>query len=140
MYKILAIINGLLIALMILLNGTLAKETGLLLSLTIINLTCLVMIILMLLIRKQSLKPIAQLPKYLFLAGLVGLLNILLNSISYIQLGATLCMGLTLYGQLIASLIVDFGGFFGFKKQAFHPKKLIGIAIMSLGILIMILY
>lgn len=140
MYKTLAVINGLLIALMILINGTLAKITGLYLSVTIVNLLCLIMIILLLIIKKQSLKPIAQLPKYMFLVGFIGLLNIILNNISYIQLGATLCMGLTLYGQLIASLVIDFGGFFGLKKQAFHPKKIIGISIMSIGILIMILY
>lgn len=140
MYKMLAIINGLLIALMILINGTLAKITGLYLSLTIINLLCFFMIVIIIRVKKQSLKPIAQLPKYLFFAGLIGLLNIMLNNISYIHLGATLCMGLTLYGQLIASLIIDFGGFFGLKKQAFHPKKIIGVIIMSLGVLIMILY
>ncbi len=140
MYKILALFNGLLIALMILVNGTLAKITGLYLSLTIINLTCLVMVVLLLLLRKESLKPILLLPKFLYLAGLIGVVNIMMNNLAFIHLGATLTMGLTLYGQLIASLIIDFGGFFGLKKQAFHPKKLLGIGIMSLGILIMILY
>lgn len=140
MYKMLALLNGLLIALMILINGTLAEGIGYYLSLFIIYSLGLLAVLLLLWVKGESLKSIKYLPKYLFLAGLLGVLNILFNNISFIHLGATLCMGLTLYGQLIASLIIDFGGFFGLEKQVFHPKKLIGIAIMSLGVLIMVIY
>lgn len=140
MYKILALFNGIQIAFMILFNATLAEKTGLYFSLAIVNSLCFLGVSCILLVKKQSIKPLAKLPKFLYLAGIVGLLNITLNNISFVHLGATLCMGLTLYGQLLASLIIDFGGFFGLKKQEFHPKKLIGIVIMSLGILIMILF
>jgi transporter family-2 protein len=140
MYKYLAILNGLLISIMVLLNGTLATATGLYFSLFIINSLCLIIVILIIVIKKIPIKDVLFLPKYLYFVGVIGLVNITLNNISFINLGATLTMGLVLYGQLLASVIVDFGGLFGLAKQPFRPKKLIGIIIMSLGILIMILY
>ncbi|PKM49608.1 MAG: hypothetical protein CVV02_15335 [Firmicutes bacterium HGW-Firmicutes-7] len=140
MYKYLAILNGLLISIMVLLNGTLAKATGLYFSLLIINGLCLIIVILIIIIKKIPIKDILTLPKYLYFVGILGLANITMNNISFINLGATLTMGLVLYGQLLSSIIIDFGGFFGLKKQPFHPKKIIGIVIMSLGILIMVIY
>lgn len=140
MYKNLAILNGVLISIMVLLNGMLAKETTLLFSLAIVNSLCLLIVIAIILIRKTSLKCIHTLPKYLYTVGLFGLINITMNNISFINLGATLTMGLVLYGQLVSSAIIDFGGYLGLQKQPFHPKKLISIGIMSLGILIMIIF
>lgn len=140
MYNLLAVFNGLLICIMILLNGTLAEQIGLYYALLIINSLSFLIILIITLIKKIPLKDALSLPKYFYFAGLLGLVNITLNNISFIKLGATLTVGLVLYGQLLSSLIVDFGGFFGMKKQIFHPKKLIGITIMSLGILVMILF
>lgn len=140
MYKYLAILNGLLISIMVLLNGTLATATGLYFSLLIINSLCFVIVALIIVIKKIPIKGIFTLPKYFYFVGIIGLSNITMNNISFINLGATLTMGLVLYGQLLSSIIVDFGGLFGLAKQPFHPKKLLGLSIMSIGILIMILY
>lgn len=140
MYKLLAIFNGLLISFMVLLNGMLANETNLYISLAVINGLCLLIVSCILLIKKIPLTNLHTLPKYLYTVGLIGLVNITMNNISFINLGATLTLGLVLYGQLVSSVIVDFGGFLGLQKQPFHPKKLIGIVIMSIGILIMIVY
>lgn len=140
MYNLLALFNGLLICIMILLNGTLAEQIGLYYALLIINSLSFFIVLIITLAKKISLKEILTLPKYLYFAGVFGLVNITLNNVSFINLGATLTVGLVLYGQFLSSLIVDFGGFFGMKKQSFHPKKLIGITIMSLGILVMILF
>jgi len=139
MYKNLAILNGVLISIMVLLNGTLAKKTSLVFSLAVINSLCLLIVIIIMLIQRTTLKTIHTLPKYMYTVGLIGLINITMNNISFNHLGATLTMGLVLYGQLVSSAIVDFGGFLGLEKQPFHPKKIISIGIMSLGILIMIL-
>lgn len=139
MYKNLAILNGVFISIMVLLNGMLAKKTSLIFSLAVVNSLCLIIVMMLLLIKKTSLNDIHTLPKYMYTVGLIGLINITMNNLSFINLGATLTMGLVLYGQLISSAIVDYGGYFGLKKQPFHPKSLIGITIMSIGVLIMII-
>src|SRR5690554_6247822 len=112
MYFFLALLDGLLITLMIMLNGFLADAIGLYFSLAIVNLLSLFIVVIIIIGKKISIKPVFMLPKYFFLAGLLGLFNTTMNSVSFLHLGAALTTGLVLYGQLVASIIVDFAGLF----------------------------
>lgn len=140
MYKLLAILNGSLIAIMIILNGLLTDKTNVIVSTAIINVIGLILIIILILIKKIKLKSLKQIPFYLFFTGVLSVINVGLNSISFIKLGAALTIGLILYGQLLASTLVDHFGILEMNKCALHPKKIIGLAIMSIGILIMIVF
>lgn len=138
MYKFLGILNGVFVALMVLFNSLLAENFGMSYSILAFYLIGLFVISLIIIIKKPNIKPFKLIPIYLFSAGILGILNVFLNNIAFIKLGATLTLGLAIYGQLISSVIVDYFGLFGLKKQNFNPKKVIGLLIMSLGIFIMI--
>jgi transporter family-2 protein len=140
MYKFLGIVNGVLVAVMILFNGILAEETNMYVSILSFYLIGLSITSIVIIFKRKKLKPFKSIPIYLFLAGILGVLNVFFNNITFINLGATLTLGLAIYGQLIASVIVDYFGLFGLEKQSFNYIKVTGLAVISLGIFIMIIF
>ena len=137
MYKMMATLDGVLIALMVVFNGLLASRTGNSQSLIIIHVVGLLGTTLLLIVSRNRLKSIRGIPFYLFIAGALGIFNVLFNNISFLKLGATLTLCLNLLGQLIASMIIDHFGLLGQQVNKINSTKLLGISIMILGILSM---
>lgn len=137
MYKMMATLDGVLIALMVVFNGLLASRTGNSQSLIIIHVVGLLGTTLLLIGSRNRLKSIKGIPLYLFIAGALGIFNVLFNNISFLKLGATLTLCLNLLGQLIASMIIDHFGLLGQQVNKINSTKLLGISIMILGILSM---
>ncbi len=137
MYKMMAALDGVLIALMVVFNGLLASRTGNSQSLIIIHVVGLLGTTLLLIGSRNRLKSIKGIPLYLFIAGALGIFNVLFNNISFLKLGATLTLCLNLLGQLIASMIIDHFGLLGQQVNKINSTKLLGISIMILGILSM---
>ena len=122
---------------MVVFNGLLASKTGNSQSLIIIHVVGLLGTTLLLIASRNKLKSIRGIPLYLFIAGALGIFNVLFNNISFLKLGATLTLCLNLLGQLIASMIIDHFGLLGQQVNKINSTKLLGIAIMILGILSM---
>ncbi|WP_105618818.1 DMT family transporter [Vallitalea okinawensis] len=139
MYKGFALLNGVLIAIMIALNSMLSMATDAFISLLIIHGVGLITISLIILFKRVKLVSLKGIPFYLLLAGAIGVISVFLNNAAFISIGAALTIGLGLYGQLIASVIIDHFGLLGMKKIPLNKKKLIGFAIMAFGILIMMM-
>ena len=137
MYKMMATLDGVLIALMVVFNGLLASKTGNSQSLIIIHVVGLLGTTLLLIASRNKLKSIRGIPLYLFIAGALGIFNVLFNNISFLKLGATLTLCLNLLGQLIASMIIDHFGLLGQQVNKINSTKLLGISIMILGIISM---
>lgn len=137
MYKMMAALDGVLIALMVVFNGLLASKTGNSQSLIIIHVVGLLGTTLLLIGSRNRLKSIRGIPFYLFIAGALGIFNVLFNNISFLKLGATLTLCLNLLGQLIASMIIDHFGLLGQQVNKINSTKLLGISIMILGIISM---
>ncbi len=137
MYKMMATLDGVLIALMVVFNGLLASKTGNSQSLIIIHVVGLLGTTLLLIVSRNRLKSIRGIPFYLFIAGALGIFNVLFNNISFLKLGATLTLCLNLLGQLIASMIIDHFGLLGQQVNKINSTKLLGISIMILGIISM---
>lgn len=137
MYKTLAVFDGVLIALMVSFNGLLAFQLGNGPSLLIIHIVGLAGTILLFLASRASYKSVRGLPFYLFLAGALGIFNVLFNNLSFTALGAALTLSLNLVGQLLASMLLDHFGLLGLVQNRINSMKLIGITIMILGIFLM---
>lgn len=139
MYKFMATLDGVLIGLMVVLNGLLASKTGNTQSLVIIHGVGFLGSIVLLIGSRTCLKSIKGLSYYLFTAGALGIFTVLFNNISFLKLGATLTLCLNLLGQLFASMIIDHFGLLGQQINNVNFLKLLGVAIMTLGIIAMIL-
>ncbi|MDF2892607.1 MAG: hypothetical protein K0R80_2974 [Clostridia bacterium] len=140
MYKLLSAFIGVLITIMILLNGVLSQKLGNYASAMIIHLLGFISIILILIIKKIRISLSKDLPLYLYSGGLLGVFTILFNNISFNLLGASLTLALGLLGQSICSLILDHYGWLGMEVVQFRKEKLIGLTIIASGIIVMTLY
>jgi len=140
MYKLLSGLIGILITVMLVFNGTLSKNTGNYSSIVIIHLTGLICISCILLIKKRKLKLYNNIPIYLYSAGAIGVFTVLLNNLSFNYIGASLTLALGLLGQSITSIVIDHYGLLGAEVYKFKKQKLIGLTIITLGIIIMTFY
>lgn len=138
MYKNLALINGVILAIMVFLNGMLAGITGPYMSTLIFHVLGFVLIIIISVIKKNRLSNLKEVPLVFFLPGILSVITILLNNICIPQIGITLAIGITLFGQLVISSLVEHFGLFGMPINRLKKEKIAGFSIISLGIVIMI--
>lgn len=137
MFKGMAIFDGMLISLMVMVNGLLAMILGDYAALIVIHVTGLITITMILIMKKKKIS-ISKVPFILLTGGAFGVFTLFSNSICVGELGVTLTLGIGLLGQIIVSCIIDHFGLFGVKKYKFIPKKSIGIILMCIGIFAML--
>ncbi|MEG0775251.1 DMT family transporter [Clostridium sp.] len=138
MYKNLAFINGVILAIMVFYNGMITNITGPYMSTLIFHVLGFSLIIVISIIKKNKLSNLKQVPIVLFLPGILSVITILLNNISIPEIGLTLAIGVTLFGQLAMSSLVEHLGLFGMPVNKFKKEKILGFSIISLGIIFMI--
>ncbi|MEG0551647.1 MAG: DMT family transporter [Vagococcus sp.] len=140
MTKIISVAIGMLITLMITLNGTLANATGNYTSSMLIHFLGLVGTIIVMIMAKTKLKLRNNLSWYVYTGGVIGVLTVLFNNLSFATLGVSLTVALGLLGQSLSSLIIDHYGLLGMKKIPFESKKIIGLLLIIAGIVVMAFY
>ena len=138
MYKNLALINGFVLAIMVFLNGMLSSITGPYISTLIYHVLGFSLIIFISIIKKNKLSNLKEVPPLLFLPGVLSVLTILLNNISIPKIGITLSIGAALFGQLVMSSLVEHFGLFGMSINKLKKEKILGLSVISLGIIVMI--
>ena len=137
MYNILSLLIGMLIAVMIAFNGRLSSTMGTYSSLLLIHIIGYIFLVIIMLIKKIKIPFKMNLPLYLYSAGAMSVLTVLFNNISLPKIGVSLPVSLGLLGQISTSLVFDYYGLLGMPKIHFNKKKLIGFAVIIVGIGIM---
>ena len=137
MYNILSLLIGMLIAVMIAVNGRLSSTMGTYSSLLLIHIIGYIFLVIIMLIKKIKIPFKMNLPLYLYSAGAMSVLTVLFNNISFPKIGVSLPVSLGLLGQISTSLVFDYYGLLGMPKIHFNKKKLIGFAVIIVGIGIM---
>lgn len=140
MYNIYSIIIGILIGLMTSLNGILSTYAGNYFSTVLIHFVGLLGVIAILIFTKTKLVFDKTLPLTLYSAGVIGVFTVLFNNYSFVPIGASLTMALGLFGQAVSSIVIDNFGLLGVNVVKFNKKKLIGLGIIFIGLLIMTVY
>jgi transporter family-2 protein len=140
MYKAYSAIIGVLLAVMILFNGMLSSNLGNNIASVIIHVTGLIAVTCLLVINRKKVNFRRDIPLYLYSAGVIGVFTVISTNISFNSIGASLTFSLSLLEQTIASLIVDHYGLLGMKVIKFQKGKLIGLILISSGIIVMTLY
>lgn len=137
MYNILALLIGALISIMISFNSGLEGYVGSTYSVVIIHAVGLIAILIVATIKKEKVIIKEAIPFYLFLGGIFGVMLTLVNVITIGSIGVALTTALAVFGQLVFSSLVDHFGLFGLTKYEFNPKKLVGLLIVFVGLVIM---
>ena len=140
MYNILALVIGALISIMLSFNGSLEGNVGLTYSLIIIHTVGLFTIAIIMLIKRAKITVREKLPIYMFFGGARGVTLTLVTMITRRTRGVALTTSLAVFAQLIFSSFIDHFGLFGMNKYRFNKKKLIGFAIVLVGLVIMTVF
>lgn len=139
MNYLISILTGVVLSIMVVLNGDLGNATGNYISSVIIHFVGLIGIIILLVVTKSKIKNLKGIPFHMFSGGLIGILTVLFTNISFTNLGVSLTVSLALLGQLVTSIVIDHFGYFNLEVNKFEKKKIIGLGIIILGIFIMTL-
>ena len=122
LYNFLSVFIGVLIAVMLPLNGILSELIGKYTASVVIHLVGLIAVIFILIINKIKFVSI-KVFHFLYSAGAIGVFTVLFNNISFSVLGASITIALSLLGQSIASIIIDHFGLLGMKVAKFEKKN-----------------
>jgi transporter family-2 protein len=138
MYKNLAVLAGILVAILIFFNGLAAKAIGLYNSNLIYHFIGLVIILIVAFVKKNKGFSLRKIPLIFILPGILNVTTVVLNSVCMNKIGITMTIALSMLGQLIISNIIDHFGLFSMPVVKFKKKKLIGFSIIGLGVLAMV--
>lgn len=134
-----SIFTGVILAIMISLNGEVGNVAGNYASSVIIHFVGLIGILIVLIATKSKFKNLKGIPFYMFTGGLIGILTVLFTNIGFMGLGVSLTVSLSLLGQLVTSLVIDHFGYFDMPVVKFDKKKILGLVIIIAGIYVMTL-
>jgi transporter family-2 protein len=96
------------------------------------------MILAISIIKKNKLN-LRKVSLFTYLPGMMSVITILLNNLCIPQLGVTLTVGISLFGQLVISGMIGHWELFGMPVNRFRKEKILGFSMISIGILIMML-
>ncbi len=140
MAEFLSIFSGILISVMLLFNGQLSEAYGNAFATVLIHALGLLGIGAWLAVKKQSLRHTLNEPWYMYMGGVVGVATVAMTNLTFVHLGVSLTLVLSLLGQVVVSFVIDTAGLLGAKKMRFEKKKLIGVGLVAAGAMLMLLF
>jgi transporter family-2 protein len=78
----------------------------------------------------------ASVPAWAWFGGLLGAAYVAATTVLGPRLGAAALLALTLGGQMLAALLVDHYGVIGFPQSPVTPARLLGVALLVAGALL----
>lgn len=138
MYYVFGLLAGVCVAIMIFFNNLLSETVGFYLGTLIFHFLALILVTMVIALRGGSRVRRGKLPFYFYLPGVASVLTVFISSLSVSRIGLTLTIGMSLFGQLVFSNIIDHFGLLGMERRPFYPKKLVGLGIIFSGIMAMI--
>jgi transporter family-2 protein len=79
---------------------------------------------------------VAAVPAWAWFGGLLGATYVAATTVLGPKLGAASFLALTLAGQMLAALLVDHYGVIGFPQSPLTPTRLLGTALLVVGVLL----
>ena len=86
--------------------------------------------------RAPSVERVGEAPWWVWVGGLLGAFYVLGSVVTAPKLGAATLVALILAGQAAASLTVDHFGLVGFEENPVTPGRLLGIALVAAGVVL----
>jgi bacterial/archaeal transporter family-2 protein len=73
-------------------------------------------------------------PWWIWVGGLLGAFYVFGSIVAAPRLGAVVLIGAVLAGQSVASLLIDHYGWVGFEEHAITPGRVVGVALLAVGV------
>jgi transporter family-2 protein len=133
MYYLLSLFIGILVAVMITVNGGLTTLYGVYSAAVIIHIVGLILIGAIILFRKE--KPFAKRhPWYFYIGGVLGVATTASTNFAFGKISISSILAVSLFGMSIAGVLTDQFGLFGMKKHPFRAYQIPGILLVLGGI------
>ena len=136
MYSLAALLAGVLIAVMVAFNGELSMLYGVYAATALTHLVGLAVVLPLCIAGREKLFA-KNVPWYLYLGGVMGVLITVCNNISFGRISVSSMLALGLFAQSILGFAVDHYGLMGMPRHPFGSKKLFGLALTFAGIAVM---
>ena len=137
MFYFISLLMGILISVMIAVNGGLTTQYGVYSATVIIHIVGLILITAVVLIKRERFFP-GRYTWFLYLGGAIGVLTTVFNNISFGRISVSAMLALGLLGQSVAGLVIDQYGLLGMRKHPITKQKLIGLTLILAGIVSMV--
>ncbi|SMO95663.1 DMT family transporter [Melghirimyces algeriensis] len=130
-----AFIAGVALAAQSMINGTLAKKTGMFESafLTVVSGSIFLGIMIVFFAEGEILK-IADVPKWQLLCAFFGLAYVVLMVVAVPKIGVTASVITVIIGQIVSSMIIDHYGWFGNNIIPLDLERVVGILLMFVAL------
>lgn len=138
MYDFLSLFNGILIAIMISINGNLAIQYGSFASTIIIHVVGIAAAFLLMLITRRHIPRHLHLAPWQYLGGAIGFFTTFFDNLAFGKISMTGLLAISLFAQTLCSLLIDSTGMLGMKKVPFKKSNLAGLLFSFAGIAFMI--
>jgi len=136
-YYFLSLAMGIIITVMISLNGGLTEQYGIYSATAIIHVAGLILITLIVLAKREH--PFSKrCVWFLYLGGAIGVFTTVANNLAFGRISVSAILALMLFGQSVTGIVVDQYGLISMPKHPFAKRKLIGLALVLCGIVSMI--
>jgi transporter family-2 protein len=83
-----------------------------------------------------SLARLGDVPWWVWIGGLLGAFYVAGSIVTAPKLGAVTLAAAIVFGQTLASVLVDQFGWVGFKEQHASPGRLIGVLLVATGVVL----
>lgn len=133
----LSALSGVVISIMIAINGNLTVASGILSASVMIHIVGSLFSFLLIKLGKKKLNFSRDIPAWFFMGGVVGVGSTVFNNLAFGRISMTSIVALGLLGQTIASILIDSLGLFGMKRRPIGWAKIPGLALSFGGMTLM---
>lgn len=138
MYNLLAILTGMVISVMIAINGGLTKVYGAYLTAVVIHVVGVLFALILCSTGKKKIQIRSSAPKWAYLGGVIGVITTFCNNCAYGKISMTSIVALGLLGQSVTAVVLDSHGFLGIPPKKMEKTAWIGFAPAIIGIFVML--
>ncbi len=138
MYSLTALFLGLILAVMVFINGQLTLEIGVFQAGALVHVVGAAFALAACFLTRQKALPRTRSPGWFYLGGVVGVTMTLFNNLAFGRISLTSIVALGLLGQTAASLVIDATGWLGMSRRPFRKSTLLGLAFCLAGIVVML--
>lgn len=138
MYQFLAFFSGVILAMMIQMNGGLTVQFGVYHASLYIHIVGAIFATVILTAKKRLPRLNRQIPWWMYLSGVIGVFTTVFNNVAFSHISLTSIVALGLFAQLSCSWLIDRFGLFGMQKQDENQLSIPGMLISMVGIIFML--
>ncbi len=127
--------GGVAVAIQPSINARLAQKTGFLEAATIsFAVGTLVLLVISLISAQGSLRRVVEVPWWQLSGGLFGAFFVTMTIVGVPRIGTAAVLALTIVSQLTAGLVMDHYGVFGMRGIPLDGKRIVGVALLLVGV------